>query len=143
MSSLKHPVYPENFLSDRGIRIVPSWNYVLIGKLPDSRLSMTAGGLHVPDKAGRRALVRTTFGQVIAVGPKVKELLPGDVVHFGEYSGMDARWESHFDVGDDGSIISDPAYMPQDRQFVIVSEDECDIVFKFEQDEPICELRDV
>lgn len=67
-------------------KVTPIGNRILIR--PSASDEMSAGGILIPETARPRS----NRGEVIAVGPKVKDVKPGDHVVFSKYSGAPHRF---------------------------------------------------
>lgn len=146
MSAYKHPVFPSDYIKKtygKDIRVIR--DRVLIVKLPKERLMESDGSSIVrPYTSGRISSVRNNYGQVLKVGPDVKEIKEGWIVKWGDYAGMDIRFEAHFDLSDEGSVTTQGAEQtPQDRAFVVLREEECQLAFLVEDGEQIPEVHDV
>jgi hypothetical protein len=139
---LIHPVWPTNLLLARArLRLFVSADHVLIAKLPKDRLGQE-GRIIVPHSAGRIRSMRTTWGQVMAIGEDVKEVKVGIYVHWDEYAGMDPRRTTHYDIDAKGRFLALPGVLPQDRRFVILREAELDASVEVAEGEYLPSLRD-
>lgn len=137
---LIHPVFRRDLLlSSAGIVFEPSPGKLLVAKLPEDRLGQE-GRLFVPPSAGRRRSMRTTWGQVMAVGKGVEFQLH-DYVHFGEFSGYGPpredglqRHDAHLDISSDGEFRALPGVPAKKRRFVVLSWDEIDLYLRLDED---------
>ena len=145
MPVYKHPVYPDDHVKQtygRNIRVFG--DRVLIVKLPKDRLLHQSSSLiERPYTASRVSMLRNNYGQVLAIGDDVHEIKAGWIVKWGDYAGMDVRLEMHFDLTDKGSVTTGgPDKTPQDRDFVVLREKECELAFLLEEGELIPEVHE-
>jgi chaperonin GroES len=80
-------------------RIQPLGNRLVVNK-EETINHMTEGGIYIPDETVDKAKEKSRFGTVLAIGDLVKNVNIGDVVIFGQFSGVAIK-----DYGEDVHII--------------------------------------
>lgn len=117
------------------IKIHPTGAHVFAAKLPQDRLERTTSNLFVPNRAGRRISVWNTWGMVLAVGPLVRAVKAGQIVHWDGLAGLDGLRDTHFEIGKARGPYAIPSTRAKDRKMVMLLEQEIDIALDFEDGE--------
>lgn len=68
-------------------KIIPLGNRLVVTK-EETINHVTKGGIYIPDETVDKAKEKSRFGTVLAVGELVKTVKIGDVVIFGQFSGV-------------------------------------------------------